>query len=75
MCNNNCMNRNRQTMTKLLRKAISEADSLLGIEKATGVKRQALARFVRCEQSLRLDLADKLAEHFGIECRRTKRKG
>lgn len=53
-------------MTDLLREALNEAESLRAVERATGLKRQALAKFMRGEQSLRLDLADKLAEHFGI---------
>ncbi len=57
-------------MTELLRAALKEAESFLGVERATGVKRQSLMKFARGEQSLRLDLADKLAEHFGIEVRR-----
>lgn len=56
-------------MTELLRQAIADADSLLGIERDTGVKRAALRRFRDGKQSLRLDMADKLAAHFGIECR------
>ena len=62
-------------MTDLLRLAIEESESFLSIEKATGVKRQSLMKFVRREQSLRLDMADKLAAYFGIESRRTRRKG
>jgi len=62
-------------MTELLRKAISEADSLLGIERDTGVQRASLQRFRDGEQSLRLDKADQLAAYFGIESRRRKRKG
>ena len=63
-----------KTMTELLRQAIAEADSFLGIEKATGVKRQSIMRFVRGEQSLRLDMADRLAAYFGIRCRRVRRQ-
>jgi plasmid maintenance system antidote protein VapI len=62
-------------MTQLLRQALADAESLSAVQRATGLKRQALAKFMRGEQSLRLDLADKLAEHFGIESRRTRRKG
>ncbi len=62
-------------MTELLREAIGEADSLVGIERDTGVKRQSLAKFLRGEQSLRLAFADRLAAYFGIESRQTKRKG
>ena len=58
------------TMTELLRAALRGAESLRQVERDTGLKRQALAKFVRGEQSLRLDLADKLAAYFGIECRR-----
>ena len=60
-------------MTELLRESLSEAESLNAVQKATGLKRQALAKFLRGEQSLRLDLADKLAAHFGIECNRRGR--
>ncbi len=55
------------TMTDLLRAAVRGAGSLRQVERDTGLKRQALAKFVRGEQSLRLDLADKLAAYFGIE--------
>lgn len=55
------------TMTELLREALAKAESLRAVERATGVKRQSLMKFVRCEQTLRLDAADKLAEHFGIK--------
>ena len=57
-------------MTKLLRQAIQESGmSFKAIERATGVVRQSLMKFVRGEQSLRLDKADDLAHYFGIECR------
>ena len=59
-------------MTDLLRAALLEAPSLNAVFKATEVKRQCLAKFMRGEQSLRLDLADRLAEYFGIE---SERKG
>jgi transcriptional regulator with XRE-family HTH domain len=61
------------TMTTALRKAIKESDdSFHELERQTGIKRQSLMKFARGEQSLRLDLADKLAEYFGLEV--TKRK-
>ncbi len=76
-CNNSyTMTEGERTMTAALKKAIAESGlPLQRIEKLTGVKRQSLMKFIRGEQSLRLDLADKLAEHFGIECRQTRRKG
>jgi transcriptional regulator with XRE-family HTH domain len=62
-------------MSELLRAALSEGgESLNAIERATGIKRQSLATFLRGESTLRLDKADQLAAHFGIECRRTKRR-
>lgn len=60
-------------MTSLLREALTNCESLSAVERATGVKRQSMMKFVRGEQSLRLDMADRLAEHFGIECRRVRR--
>ena len=64
-----------KTMTELLREALAEAESLRKIERATGVKRQSMMKFLRGEQSLRLDMADKLARHFGVKWQRTKRTG
>lgn len=61
-------------MTELLRVALAEAESLKAIDRATGIKRQSMAKFLRGEQSLRLDLADVLAAYFGIESRRTRRR-
>ena len=63
------------TMTDLLRKALTEAESLRAVERDTGVKRQSMMKFLRGEQSLRLDLADKLAAHFEIVSYRQRRKG
>lgn len=59
-------------MTELLREALAEAESLRAVERVTGVKRQSLMKFIRREQTLRLDAADKLAEHFGIDCHRRR---
>lgn len=63
-----------KTMTELLREALAGADSLRAVERATGVKNPSLVRFVQGKQSLRLDMADRLAAYFGIECRPTRRK-
>jgi plasmid maintenance system antidote protein VapI len=67
--------KHKATMTDLLRQALADCDSLRAVERATGVKNPSLSHFVRGDQSLRLDMADKLAEHFGIESRATRRKG
>lgn len=58
------------TMTDLLRKALRECPSLRELERETGVNRLSAARFLKGQTSLRLDVADRLAEYFGIECRR-----
>ncbi len=66
------MARRKQTMTEVLKKAIADSgETFLAIERATGIKRASIMRFMRGEQSLRLDLADKLATYFSVECRRT----
>jgi plasmid maintenance system antidote protein VapI len=54
------------TLTELLRQALRESESLRSVDMATGVKRQSLGLFLRGKQSLRLDMADKLCEYFGI---------
>jgi plasmid maintenance system antidote protein VapI len=60
-------------MTELLRDALAEAPSLRGVERATGVKHQSMMKFLKCEQSLRLDMADRLAAHLGIVSKREPR--
>jgi hypothetical protein len=79
LCNNHYMARAKKehTMTELLRKAIADSGSIRAVFTATGVTRQSMMKFVRGEQSLRLDIADRLAEHFGIEVRpaRKAKKG
>jgi hypothetical protein len=75
VCNNNytmSKSTKHSTMTHLLREALQQAPSMLGVQKATGVKRQAMTKFRDGEQSLRLDLADKLAAYFGIQCKQTE---
>lgn len=56
----------KQSMTEALRAALRDCGSLYAVELVTGVKRQTCARFLSGTQSLRLDIADRLAEHFGI---------
>jgi hypothetical protein len=77
-CKNTYMSKRTGTMSELLRAALGESgESLNAIERATGIKRQSLATFLRGESTLRLDAADKLAAHFGIVCTRivsTRRK-
>ena len=76
MCKINYMStEGDQTITAALRRAICESGmSFKALERETGVLRQSLMKFVRGEQSLRLDLADRLAAYFGLELR-VKRRG
>ena len=63
------------SMSDVLRKAIIDSGvSLVRFERETGVQRASISRFVRGQNSLRLDLADKLAEYLGLKLR-AQRKG
>lgn len=58
-----------------LRRAIVESGMAhIALERETGVQRASIMRFVRGDQSLRLDMAGRLADYFGLELR-PKRKG
>lgn len=58
------------TITEALRQAILDSgEPYLRLQNETGVERGSIARFVRGDRSLRLDIADKLALHFGLELR------
>lgn len=62
-------------ISDLLRRTIVESGTpLLQIEQATGVHRASISRFVRGLNSLRLDMADRLAEYFGLELRTAKNR-
>jgi hypothetical protein len=62
-------------MSEVLKRAVAESGlAHIAIERATGVKRGSIARFMAGTQSLRLDKADALAAFFGLELR-PKRKG
>jgi plasmid maintenance system antidote protein VapI len=62
-------------ISELLRRAIAESGvPFKALERETGVARASIMRFVRGSQSLRLDMADRLAAYFGLELR-PKRKG
>jgi transcriptional regulator with XRE-family HTH domain len=58
----------RWTITRVLRTLIkARSVSMLQLSKETGVKRASLIRFARGDQSLRLDIADKLATYFDLQ--------
>jgi plasmid maintenance system antidote protein VapI len=68
------------TMTDLLRRTILEAidagrANYKALERETGVTRASIMRFATGKRSIRLDMADKLAAHFGLELRQTERAG
>jgi plasmid maintenance system antidote protein VapI len=51
-----------------LRKAVKASDeSQVAISEATGVAQPHLSRFVRGDRGLSIEMADKLAKHFGWE--------
>jgi plasmid maintenance system antidote protein VapI len=63
------------TMTALLRQRIrSGGETIYAIAKAAGIEPASLRRFASGRQSLRLDVADRLAAHFGLRLTQTKRK-
>jgi plasmid maintenance system antidote protein VapI len=68
-----------KAISDLLRRTILEAveagrTNYKALERETGVTRASIMRFVKGTQFLRLDMADRLAAHFGLELR-AKRKG
>lgn len=62
-------------ITDPLRTALTESGmTFLELERGTDVERASIMRFIKGKQSLRLDMADKLAAYFGLELR-AERKG
>jgi len=70
---------NKQPMTEALKRAIeSSGMNFKALERETGVTRQSLMAFMKGERSIRLDIADKVANYFGLSVGRPstpKRKG
>lgn len=55
------------SMTDVLRRAIRESGlPFQALERETGVQRRCICRFLNGEQSIRLDMADKLAAYFKL---------
>ena len=68
-------NRRPAPITDLLRKTIADSGvPLLVIQLEAGVQRASVMRFLRGDQSLRLDVADKLASYFELELAQRKQK-
>jgi plasmid maintenance system antidote protein VapI len=62
-------------ITDVLRQAIIDSGlPLLRIAQDTGVERASISRFVRGMNSLRLDVADKLAAYFGLTLTPSEKK-
>ncbi len=57
----------KPSLSDLLRKALSEADSIRAVARASGLHHTSLLRFVRGDRTLTLDTAEKLMAYFGIE--------
>jgi transcriptional regulator with XRE-family HTH domain len=62
-------------MTEILRETIRKSEiPLLRLSNETGVERGSLIRFLRGDQSLRLDKADLLADYFKLTLAQRKTK-
>lgn len=62
----------QRTISDVLRDAIRQSGAAhIALERATGVKRGSIMRFMRGERSMRLDKADALAAYFGLALRPT----
>ena len=59
-------------MSDLLREDLARVDSLRAVARATDTSHPSLIRFLHGQQSLRLDLAERLAEYFDIEVQRKR---
>jgi len=58
-------------MSDVLRKTVRDSGiSMLRLSNEAGIARASLIRFMREEQSLRLDVADKLAAYFNLRLRK-----
>jgi plasmid maintenance system antidote protein VapI len=58
-------------MTDILRQAIVDSEMpYRALSRETGLTRASIQRFVDGRQSLRLDLADRLASYFGLTLRK-----
>jgi plasmid maintenance system antidote protein VapI len=60
-------------MTDTLRRAIVESGvTYKALSRETGVARASIQRFVDGRQSLRLDMADRIAAFYGLELRKRR---
>jgi plasmid maintenance system antidote protein VapI len=69
------MTKRPATITDSLRETIiASGMTMKALGRETGVQRLSIARFVRGEQSIRLDVADKLAAYFGLVLQPIRKK-
>jgi plasmid maintenance system antidote protein VapI len=62
-------------LLRTVREAIESGQTnYKALERETGLTRASIMRFVAGKQSLRLDLADRLADCFGLELRKRKKR-
>ena len=70
---------NKQPMTEALKRAITSSGlNFKALERETGVTRQSLMAFMKDQRTLRLDMADRVANYFGLTvgpASKAKRKG
>lgn len=60
-------------ISDVLRRAIAESGiAYKALERETGVTRASVMRFVRGDQSLRLDMADRLAAYLGLSLQKQR---
>lgn len=60
--------RRAKSISDVLRQAIADSGMTYSeLERATGVARASIMRFMRGDRSLRLDIAEKLASHFMLK--------
>jgi plasmid maintenance system antidote protein VapI len=70
------MRKTSPLLSDVLRRAIRESGlTFQALAEAARVERGSVSRFVRGERSLRLDMADRLAEYLGLELRPKRKKG
>jgi plasmid maintenance system antidote protein VapI len=67
------VSQSKNPISDLLRRTIAESGiSYNALQKETGVTRASIMRFVRGDQSIRLDIADRLAAYFNLELGKRK---
>lgn len=62
-------------LLRTIRAAVESGETTyLALERETGMTRASIMRFVAGKQSIRLDLADRLAKRFDLELRKRSKR-